>query len=92
MTIRQVIMSGVARQVMFYDGEGMCAGIMMGDKVVCGCCGGIIDVEDIIENAKIDGVETPIKMFNYWVDFSDEIKGDTNYLAHEVVDLEMEDM
>lgn len=89
MTIKEVVQAGRPVQVMFYDGDGMCSGIMFGDKIICGCCGAIFEVEDVIDNAKIDGVDA-IKMFTYWADLSDEIKGDNDYLLHGIVTLEME--
>lgn len=78
MTIQEIKNSNRAVQVMFYDGEGMCSGILFDDKIICGCCGGIFEVEDVYENAQIDGVEVAIRMFTNWVDVSDEIKGDAS--------------
>lgn len=74
MTVKEVANSAHPVQVMFYDGEGMCSGIMWGDQIVCACCGATFWVDEVIENAKEDGVEA-IKMFETWVDISDEIKG-----------------
>ena len=74
MTIKEIVNSAHPVQVMFYDGEGMCSGIMWGDQVVCACCGAIFWVDEIVENAKADGVDA-IKMFETWVDISDEIRG-----------------
>lgn len=91
MTIKEVVQAGCPVQVMFYDGEGMCSGIMFGDKIICGCCGAVLEVEDVIDNAKIDGVEYAIRMFKTWVDLSDEIRGDENYFESDSVVLEMED-
>ena len=78
MTIQEIKDSNRAVQVMFYDGDGMCSGILFGDKIICGCCGGIFEVEDVYENAQIDGVKVAIRMFTSWVDVSDEIKGDAS--------------
>ena len=77
MTIQEVVNSARPVQVMFYDGEGMCSGIMWGDQIVCACCGGTFWVDDVIENAKADGVDA-IRMFPEWVDLSEEIQGDTS--------------
>ena len=41
--------SSVAVQVKFWDGENWCAGFMVGQRLVCGCCGGIFDVDEILE-------------------------------------------
>lgn len=90
MTIKEVVDSWTPVQVMFYDGEGMCSGIMLGNKIICACCGGIFDVDDVIENAREDGVDA-IKLFTCWVDISDEIKGDVSDQLEGTVTLEMED-
>jgi hypothetical protein len=39
--IRDLMSDCSPRQVMFWDGEGYCAGIMVGKKIICGCCGAI---------------------------------------------------
>lgn len=75
MTVKEIVNSARPVQVMFYDGEGMCSGIMWGNQIVCACCGATFWVDEVIENAKDDGVEA-IRMFDTWVDISDEIKGD----------------
>lgn len=74
MTVKEVVESARPVQVMFYDGEGMCSGIMRGDQIVCACCGTTFWVDEVVEDAKADGVDA-IKMFKTWVDISDEIKG-----------------
>lgn len=75
MTIQEMVRSGVAVQVMFYDGDDMCSGILHGKHIICGCCGGVFEVDEVIDNARADG-KNAIEMFNTWVDVSDEIKGD----------------
>ena len=79
MTIRKIVESEVPRQVMFYDGEGMCSGIMWGDQIVCACCGSVFDVYNVVimaRDARAEGKEiVAIKLFDTWVDVSDEIKG-----------------
>ena len=65
----------IPRQVMFWDGENHCAGIMVGKLLVCGCCGGTFNLDEVIEMAREDG-KVPVRVFNTWVDISDEIKGD----------------
>lgn len=76
--------SSVAVQVKFWDGENWCAGFMVGQRLVCGCCGGIFDVDEILENGRNEGVENPIAIFNTWVDVSDEIWGDDAEEVHDV--------
>ena len=90
MTIKEIVDSGNPVQVMFYDGEDMCAGIMIGDKIACACCGALFDVDDVVSNAIDDGREA-IRMFEYWVDLSTEVEGDLDDYENHTVLLEMED-
>lgn len=93
MKISEVVQSNHPVQVMFYDGEDMCPGIMWGDQILCGCCGGTFWVDEVVESAREAGVDA-IKMFTYWVDLSDEICGyndNNDYLLHGTVTLETED-
>ena len=95
MTIKEIVNSGKPMQVLFYDGEDMSSGIMVGDKIICGCCGALFEVDEIVKNAREDGVTHPILMYSYWVDLSDEIRGDNDnndYLLHGTIALEVEDM
>lgn len=62
----------VPRQVKFYDGKNMRAGILCGDVVICACCGNTFDVRDILEVAP-EGV-IPLRLFENWVDFSEVIE------------------
>ena len=78
MTIKEIVNSGCAVQVMFYDGEGMCFGIMFGDKIICAHCGAIFEAEEVYENAQNDGVEVAIRMFLGWVNTSDKINGEVS--------------
>lgn len=63
------------RQVMFWDGECYCAGFMIGKLLVCGCCGGTFDLDEVIQQAR-EANQVPVRMFNVWVDISSEIRGD----------------
>lgn len=76
MNIENIKNSSVAVQVKFWDEENWCAGFMVGRRLVCGCCGGIFDVDEVLENGREEGVENPIVIFHTWVDVSDEIWGD----------------
>ena len=87
--VRDLMSDCSPRQVMFWDGEGYCAGIIVGKKIICGCCGAIYDRDEIKEDAMESGV-APLKLFQTWVDLSDEIKGDASDEA--VVIVEVEDM
>lgn len=71
MTIQEMVRSGVAVQVIFYDGDNMCSGILHGKHIICGCCGGVFEVDKVIERSR-----EPVRMFNTWVDISYEIMGD----------------
>jgi hypothetical protein len=90
MTIQEVVNSGSAVQVMFYDGEDMCSGIMVGDKIVCACCGAVYDIDEVVSNAIEDGREA-IRVFGTWVDISTEVEGDLDDYENHTVLLEMED-
>lgn len=80
LTIKRLVEDKVPVQVMFYDGENMCAGILFGEQIICGCCGGVFDVYDIVEMARADG-EDAIRLFDTWADLSDEIRGDDDATA-----------
>lgn len=72
---RDLVNNCIPRQVMFWDGDSHCAGIMIGKLLVCGCCGGTFNLDEVIEMAREDG-QVPVRVFDTWVDISDEIKGD----------------
>ena len=80
MTIQEVVQSGVAVQVIFYDGDNMCSGILHGKHIICACCGGVFEVDEVIERAREDG-QVPVRVFDTWADISDEIKGDDDAVA-----------
>ena len=73
--VRDLVNDCIPRQVMFWDGDSHCAGIMIGKLLVCGCCGGTFNLDEVIEMAREDG-QVPVRVFDTWVDISDEIKGD----------------
>ena len=52
------------------------AGIAYRDEVICGCCGGVFEIDEIVESAKDFQIEDPIEAYDFWVDISDEIIGD----------------
>lgn len=72
---RDLVNNCIPSQVMFWDGENYCSGIMIGKLLVCGCCGGTFNLDEVIENAREDG-QVPVRVFDTWVDISDEIMGD----------------
>ena len=75
MTVKDLVASGRPYQVQFWDDEGYCAGILVGRQVICGCCGALYDIDEIIESATEDDVAA-ILLFDTWVDISAEIAGD----------------
>lgn len=61
-------------QVKFWDADGghYTAGIAYKDEIICG---GVFEIEEIIEDAKNDGVVSIIP-YELWVDLVSEIAGD----------------
>ena len=57
-------------QVKFYDVDNdlWVGGIAYHDEIICGCCGGIQKISELKEDEIIE--------YTYWVNISDEIKGD----------------
>ena len=73
-------------QIMFLDMDGdeprWLGGIGYESNIICGCCGGLIELADLWldwENCKDDplfqNIETPLKVFDNWVDINEEIIG-----------------
>ena len=62
-------------QVMFCDEEGeWLAGIAYCGEIICGCCGGVVEIEEIYEFCP-NNVKNPIYIYSQWIDISDEIRG-----------------
>lgn len=78
--VRELENDRIPRQIVFWDGENYCAGIMVGKLLICGCCGGTFDLDEIIDQAREDG-QVPVKMFDDWANISDEIRGDDDAVA-----------
>lgn len=64
-------------QVIFWDAaeKDYVGGIAYHDEVICGCCGGVFEIKDLLDDAEEDGVQA-IYEYKYWVDLSAEIEGD----------------
>lgn len=64
-------------QVVFWDHDGdhWCSGIAYGGIIICGCCGGIVEIEEIYEFAP-EHIYKPIWPYDNWVDISNAISGD----------------
>lgn len=65
----------VPTQVAFWEGESYHAGVAYGDEIICACCGGVEEIEEIYAFAP-SNVE-PIVVYKSWVDFNEEIIGDS---------------
>ena len=63
-------------QVVFWDNKEncWCAGIAYGGIIICGCCGGIFEIEEIYECAP-EYIYKPVRPYDDWVDFADTIMG-----------------
>ena len=65
----------VPTQVLFVDEDGVWrGGIAYHDEIICGCCGGVYEIDEVIEIAP-EYVQQPIHKYEYWIDISDEIRG-----------------
>lgn len=65
----------VPTQVYFVDEDGVWrGGIAYRDEIICGCCGGVYEIDEVIEFAP-EYVQQPIHKYENWVDLSDEIRG-----------------
>ena len=65
------------------DGDHYVGGIAYQDAIICACCGGIMDINEIIEFAPC-GVN-PIVEYNHWLDISYEVMDDKE------IDFKLED-
>ena len=66
-------------QVVFADPENpgdWLAGIAFHDCIICSCCGGVFEIEDVVNQAQEDGVVNPIYKYEDWSDITDDITGD----------------
>lgn len=67
------------KQVVFADpdnpGEWL-AGIAYKDVIICGCCGGVFEIADVVDCAREDGINWAIHEYHEWIDITDEIVGD----------------
>ena len=57
-----------------YDGQHWNGGIAYGREIICGCCGGIFEIDEIYEFAPTN-INRPILPYDDWVDISAEIIG-----------------
>lgn len=61
-------------QVAFWDENQYVGGIAYKDEIICGCCGGTVKIDEIIEFAPSD--VKPIIDYHDWIPFDDEILAD----------------
>ena len=64
-------------QVMFHDIDepgSWITGIAFGDTIICACCGGVYDIDEVCELSE-GYVDQAIYPYNTWVDLSAEIFG-----------------
>ena len=63
-------------QVMFWDEDNHMFnyGIAYRDEVICGCCGGVFEVEEIL-NSEVPAGQKAIYAYETWADISEEIFG-----------------
>ena len=59
-----------------YDGNHWLAGIAWNQNIICSCCGGVFEIDEIYEYAPA-GLVHPIIPFDTWIDLTNEIVGDT---------------
>lgn len=67
----------VPTQVKFYEAaeEDYIGGIAYRNEIICGCCGSVFEISDVIAKAEEDGIEEPIIKLP-WIDIQSEIIGE----------------
>ena len=66
------------KQVVFADPDNAgdwIVGIAYKDEIICACCGGIFNIDDVVEQATADGVKQAIYPYEDWIDVAFEITG-----------------
>ena len=66
------------KQVVFADpenpGDWLC-GIAYRDEVICSCCGGVFEIDEVVKMAAEDGVINPFYSYEDWSDLTDDLFG-----------------
>lgn len=67
----------VPTQVKFYEAaeEDYTGGIAYRNEIICGCCGSVLEISDVIAEVEEDGIEEPIVKLP-WIDIQSEIIGE----------------
>lgn len=62
---------------MFWDEENHTFnyGIAYRDEIICGCCGGIFEIEEVINSEEVPAGQEAIYTYKSWADLSEEIFG-----------------
>ena len=66
------------KQVVFADPENpgdWLNGIAFRDVIICSCCGGVFEIDEVINVALEDGVINPIYAYEDWNDLTDSVVG-----------------
>ena len=68
----------IPTQVRFFEGAYWLTGIGYKDEIICGCCGGVFQIDQIYELAEEADTEIvdPIQPYKNWIDISEEIRGE----------------
>ena len=66
----------IPTQVVFYDADGDCwkSGIAYGGIIICACCGGVIEIDEIYEFAPAE-IAQPVFAYKNWCDITESIIG-----------------
>ena len=78
----------IPTQVMFWDvdGDHYAYGIAYHDEIICGCCGGVFEISEIVEHTPIE--LQSIYPYENWADLTEEIFGGEYPTGYEPQDKE----
>ena len=57
------------------DNPRVLTGIAFRQEIICGCCGGVIDIDKLVEAGKREGHNKVVFPYNTWEDISEAIDG-----------------
>ena len=88
----KILYFDIPTQVAFWEAEQKryLAGIAYGTEIICGCCGGIIEITEVYEFAPKD--VKPIIIYDNWEPFDDFIIADNERYFEREEDDEDESM